>query len=476
MLVIFDIFLMILVAVYWAYIFVMKKRENEYIKLLGQQERFMGNLLNEYSSDGNLSEALVSAMKREDTLYNKQNNLMIDSLSDEVDSESSTWFIRNSKNSYISLLYALCATVRTYGDSLCEGVSLFAKNLRYIKDELRGELLLCEEKKYQFSGLFALSAVPFFFNMLIEKWAVGIADDMKEYFYGMYGVLTLILCFAVTIASMWMISLMEYEIGKKSGVDYFIRKFLEVDFINDILDRYIAANYARFLRLNDELKKMSVYSDIKYFLSDRIVSGLICMTGISVFYLFMGTIDIAILPLLLVIAFFTGYMMPRIKIIIYHYRNRNQMMEETLRLQTLVLLLMHYSEITVEEILSWMEKFADLFRDSIERAVDDLSYQRKNALERLAFELKYEPAVRIAQGMAACDEIPIERAFYDLESEREYYMQQYKQSSFDSLKERAAISKLIAFAPFVTVLATRLIIPFVLVGLKELSDYSAVLV
>lgn len=45
-------------------------------------------------------------------------------------------------------------------------------------------------------------------------------------------------------------------------------------------------------------------------------------------------------------------------------------MSECLRLQTVVLLLIHYEKTTVEEILSQMENFAVLFQSQMAEAVD----------------------------------------------------------------------------------------------------------
>lgn len=479
MLVIFNYLLMLPVALYCVYIIGLRKKENDRVRFFTQQERFMGNLVSEYGANENLMESLESSMRREDILFNKENNKMLDALSDGAHSENAAYFIRHSHNSYMSLLFALCATIRTYGDNVYEGVSLFARNLRYIKDELRSELLLSQERKYQFSGLDFLAPAPFFFTVVIENWSKGISAEMEEYYGGMYGLLTLILCFGATMICMWLISLMEFESQQGFASSFSARLMLKNDTVNRLLDAHIARHYSKYLRQNEELKKMSVYADIKLFLANRIAGGFIvsaCVIPVAALIYMQGSVDIGVFFVLVLVmvalAFLLGYSLPSLKVTIYHYRNKNRMMEETLRFQTLILLLMHYADITVEEILSWMERFSDIFRDSIERAVDDFSYQRREAIERLKEELSYEPAVRLAESMAACDEISVEKAFYDLEGEREYYMEQYKQSAFDSLKERAAFSKLIAFFPFVLVLATRLIVPFVLVGLGELSMYS----
>ena len=119
-----------------------------------------------------------------------------------------------------------------------------------------------------------------------------------------------------------------------------------------------------------------------------------------------------------------------------------------------------------------MERFSVVFQDAVARALDDFSYQRRDALNRLKEDLAFEPAERLVEHLQACDEITIEQAFYDLEGERAYDMDQYKQEMESMQREKAALARVVAFVPFVLVLALRLIIPFVLEGLGQLSSYQ----
>ena len=77
-------------------------------------------------------------------------------------------------------------------------------------------------------------------------------------------------------------------------------------------------------------------------------------------------------------------------------------MSECLRLQTVVLLLIHYEKTTVEEILSQMENFAVLFQSQMAEAVDHFSYDRIRSLQKLKQEIPDDPVQSICDGRAVC--------------------------------------------------------------------------
>ena len=51
-------------------------------------------------------------------------------------------------------------------------------------------------------------------------------------------------------------------------------------------------------------------------------------------------------------------------------------------------------------------------------------------------------------------------------------MEQFKQQSYDWQKEKAALARTLAFLPFLTIMALRLIVPFVMEGLGQLQNYK----
>ena len=86
-------------------------------------------------------------------------------------------------------------------------------------------------------------------------------------------------------------------------------------------------------------------------------------------------------------------------------------------------------------------------------------------------ELGCEAVKKLVDALIACDEIPVAQAFYDIEGERAYDMEQYRKKEEAAQREKAALARVIAFLPFVAVLALWMIVPFVLEGLTQLVSY-----
>ena len=82
---------------------------------------------------------------------------------------------------------------------LSDGYSVFQRNLQYLKEEIRENLLLCKSKMHGFTGLDVLSVLPVCFLPVVRLWAVRVSEGLSAYYYGSYGMLTTVLLFAATI-------------------------------------------------------------------------------------------------------------------------------------------------------------------------------------------------------------------------------------------------------------------------------------
>ena len=124
---------------------------------------------------------------------------LIDTLKTEGGPEDGGYLGESTKNACFLLLFTLCYTIRSFGDLRIQGVSLFVHNIRYIKEEVRTELLRRQEGRYAFLGLTTLCLLPFFFSIPIQLWSASISADLNRFYTGTYGFVTLILCFSLTV-------------------------------------------------------------------------------------------------------------------------------------------------------------------------------------------------------------------------------------------------------------------------------------
>jgi hypothetical protein len=471
-LLIFNAFLDVFAAAFGLWLWRQRKGYEKEEKLLAEQEHFLDELASAYGRRGDMLEALEESMQLcgsgvTGELLQLLNKLQGDA-GDEVD------FC--GKNPYFLLLYTLCDTIRSYGDQRIEGVSLFVHNIRYIKEEVRLELLRRQEGRYAFLGLPALCIIPFFFAIPIQRWSISISASMERFYNGSYGFVTLLLCFFLTIGAAAIVEELQYPKSTAGGTSL-AGRLLELPVLAAVIDRHIARHYSRYLNKNETLKMLQGFGNIREFLVRKLLWALAGAGGFLLLLIGYGLSgglwgNVLRALLLLPLVMMGGYVLPDLWLLVLQGRVEQEKAQETLRFETLLLIVMHYGRITVEEILRSLERFSVIFSRALQRAVDDFSYRRDQSLTQLKEDLGYEPAGKLVDALIACDEIPVSQAFYDLEGERAYNMEQYKQKAAALQREKAALARVVAFLPFVVLLALRLLIPFVLEGLTELKSYG----
>ena len=166
-----------------------------------------------------------------------------------------------------------------------------------------------------------------------------------------------------------------------------------------------------------------------------------------------------------------GYM-SQTWILIFQAKMRQlEMEDEVMQFQTIILMLMRIERVNVEIILEWLERYSNIFRSQITRCVNNYEAGAWEALEELKNDISYLPLIRIVESMqAAVEKIPIQDAFDELDSEREYYRDKRRESNERLIKRKGMIGKVIGFAPMVCLFIGYLIIPLVFIGLTSMTS------
>ena len=451
--------------------------------LLKELEHFLMELAEQYARCADLREALEQSCHTCSGSLRSELLELCDALEHDR-AEGQVYGSGKRKNAYVMLLFSLCHTIRTYGDLQVGGVSLFVYNIRYIKEEVRIELLRRQEGHYAFLGLTGLAFLPFFVCVPIQWWSHSVSASLDRFYVGSYGFVTLTVCFLLAVICVVAVQELQYPVMPDARRHTIEQRLLELPAVRIPVDRQIAAHYSRYLQKNEQLKVLQGYGNIREFLVKKVLRAWMCASAAGVLVIGSNIVrahqrvggagagnSIPVAFVLIAAAALTGYFVPDARVIILRARVEYQMMEESLRFETLVLIVIHYSQITVEELLRQMERFSVVFSRALQRTVDDFSYHRRESLERLRDELGYEPAKKLADGLLACDDLPIAQVFHDVEDERAYNMESFKRKALDLQREKAAFARIIAFLPFVAVLVLRLVVPFVLEGLTQLNQY-----
>lgn len=135
---------------------------------------------------------------------------------------------------------------------------------------------------------------------------------------------------------------------------------------------------------------------------------------------------------------------------------------------------MKIERVSVEMILEWLERYANIFKEPITKCVNNYEAGAWEALEELKNDINDEQMIRIVEGLqSAVEKIPIHEAFDELDNEREYYKEKRKESNERLIKRKGMIGKAIGFTPMIGLFVGYLIVPLVVIGLLSMTNAFA---
>ncbi len=168
-----------------------------------------------------------------------------------------------------------------------------------------------------------------------------------------------------------------------------------------------------------------------------------------------------------------GYNSP---IILIEFKKRVMKMnieDEVIQMHTIILMLMYFERISVEEVLKWMEQFAVIFKQSIGQCLNEMDSGDIEALEKLKQDELFPPFVKIVDNLInASERIPLSLAFDELILERKYFQDKRKQDTEMLIEKKGALGKFIAFLPMAFTIFFYLLVPFLLLSFNQLQNFS----
>lgn len=167
------------------------------------------------------------------------------------------------------------------------------------------------------------------------------------------------------------------------------------------------------------------------------------------------------------------YYLPYWILLFKKYMMYLSMEDEVMQFHTIILMLMHIERISVEELLEWMSIFSVIFKESLDKCLNNFEQGDYKALEQLKLDEPFLPLMRIVENLqAASDKIAIDQAFDELKIERAYYQEKRKQDNEMILNKKGTWGKIIAFIPLTATVLFYLITPFIHLSITQFINYS----
>lgn len=142
---------------------------------------------------------------------------------------------------------------------------------------------------------------------------------------------------------------------------------------------------------------------------------------------------------------------------------------EVIQFQSIISMLMHIDQITVEDTLEWLARFSVLFRNSLDVCIADMAAGEEDALEKLKENEPYLPFQRIVDNLIDADKVGIENAFIEIDGDRESAQKKREQDSNIFISKNANTSLALAFAPLLILLLLYFCAPVLLGSMQSIN-------
>ena len=143
-----------------------------------------------------------------------------------------------------------------------------------------------------------------------------------------------------------------------------------------------------------------------------------------------------------------------------------------MQFQTIILMLMYIERISVEFIIEWLARYANIFKEPLAKCLNNYESGAIEALEELKEDAPYKPFVRIVESLqSAVENVKLTDAFDELEQERAFYQEVRKETNERLVNKKARIGRIIGFAPMVTLFVGYLIGPLIWSSVVDMGTY-----
>lgn len=446
------------------------------IRLLKQFEKYIQDVRFLFKYDGMIDEALQEALQEADEEMRLQGSIICEALSDNGEE---IVYNEIAPNHFLLTFYALCESVKIYGDKVVDGRSSFLTNLSFLMDDINTEILKREKINSLFMGLNGVTIIPLFAIKPITYWGISNISGLESYYEGIKGKLSIILITIITVLIINIITKLRYPLEYDNHKSKLVEKVLNIKVVDNILMKLISKKYNYYYDMDSFLKSIVYKYNIKEFIVYRVVCSIIALGVSGIIFLNVelyrkNVIGLVLTIILIVMSSLIAYYYEFIMLYVREKLLKMNREEEVVRFQSVIMILKNIDRISIENILGWMEQFAVVFLNTIEEISDSLIYKGNETFREIKEKINFLPFERLMDCFIACDRIGISRAFSDIESDRKYYIEKHRQDNEIIINNKALIAKFIAFIPICLVIIFILVVPFIYQGLQELSSFDLI--
>ena len=270
-------FLLVVYSIYiFSHEFVDKSIISKQNKLLEQLHVELENLQNNYNMEGSVPEAIyktsVNAPKPAADHLKKIWEILQKDWG-EMDAEIEKYNI-SAPNTFLKDVLACSKEIYKYGDGKVNGISNYSKKLTMINNAVAAEIRKDLEWKNSFSGHAGVCIFPVYLIALCHVIVLKMSE-VAVYYKGTYGVLSLLACFAVSVAAYAYIS-------QKKDMNYvriqfhpYLQQLYELPVIHQMVLHYSNRDMYKRTRLRKQIHGAGESLTVEQFYAQRILAFVI---------------------------------------------------------------------------------------------------------------------------------------------------------------------------------------------------------
>lgn len=174
---------------------------------------------------------------------------------------------------------------------------------------------------------------------------------------------------------------------------------------------------------------------------------------------------------LLLLAAYLASWLPLLSLAVRAFFIQRNLEDEVGQLQSVLIMLRKIKRMDIATMLDWMEYISFYFRKTLEECVDSYDFLGLEALENLREREAYPLFSHLVEDLENCDRVGVERAFEEMEGQKELFFEKRKQDNLYETENKGVIGRVTAFLPLCITIGFYLIVPFVLESLSQLEGY-----
>ncbi|MCQ2978172.1 MAG: hypothetical protein MJ245_00030 [Clostridia bacterium] len=400
---------------------------------------------------------------------------------------------RECNNKFLKLLMNILYIAKEYGDkNLNEGDnktniknSVFIKNLNYLLEEVNIEITKQNLFKMKFSGLIFVTIFPLLFINLVEKWSVSNFEILSTFYESFAGfILKNITVLVCIFASLLIVKIKDSQTNieivknkfnlKNNSIKNSKNKKLE-KMIGKLIPDKKSKQYILLSQKIDEAK-IELTPD-KYY-KDKILYCILAMLCMLVMFISANTYLDVVTGKTLFIELFSMIVIGLLATLIVDFNiffekniKKANKENEINNFRSIILILIHYSFVSAEEILVYLEKYSYIYKNEIRRCLNDYEKDGEYAISKIRNEVKEKSLKKLFRSLLQCvKNITVQQAFSFLESERDFYKEETKNKNMQEVNEKTNLAQMVSQIPYYTLILLYFITPMVYTGMKELSS------